>query len=73
VVANGAITCSSSEKIDMAARLFQALKVESQSLRFVVQEATISLAAAYKVNYLPLIGIYFSSVLSVMKNIVIKF
>lgn len=38
-----------SEKIDMAARLFHALKVESQSLRFVVQEATISLAAAYKV------------------------
>lgn len=37
------------EKIDMAARLFHALKVESQSLRFVVQEATISLAAAYKV------------------------
>ncbi|XP_057441454.1 uncharacterized protein LOC130733331 isoform X2 [Lotus japonicus] len=38
-----------SEKIDMAARLFDALKAESQSLRFVVQEATISLAAAYKV------------------------
>lgn len=33
----------------MAARLFDALKAESQSLRFVVQEATISLAAAYKV------------------------
>ncbi|PNX97382.1 proteasome-associated protein ECM29, partial [Trifolium pratense] len=33
----------------MAARLFHALKIESQSLRFVVQEATISLAAAYKV------------------------
>ncbi|KAF7815581.1 proteasome-associated protein ECM29-like protein [Senna tora] len=36
------------EKIDMAVRLFHALKVESQSLRFVIQEATISLAAAYK-------------------------
>ncbi|KAK7276642.1 hypothetical protein RIF29_17785 [Crotalaria pallida] len=36
------------EKIDMAERLFHALKAESQSLRFVVQEATISLAAAYK-------------------------
>ncbi|OIW02801.1 hypothetical protein TanjilG_29577 [Lupinus angustifolius] len=36
------------EKVDMAARLFHALKAESQSLRFVVQEATISLAAAYK-------------------------
>ncbi|QCE01566.1 proteasome component ECM29 [Vigna unguiculata] len=36
------------EKIDMAARLFHALKDESQSLRFVVQEATISLASAYK-------------------------
>nr|KYP73231.1 Proteasome-associated protein ECM29 isogeny [Cajanus cajan] len=38
------------EKIDMAARLFHALKDESQSLRFVVQEATISLAEAYKVS-----------------------
>ncbi|KAI4308224.1 hypothetical protein L6164_031321 [Bauhinia variegata] len=36
------------QKIDMAVRLFNALKVESQSLRFVIQEATISLAAAYK-------------------------
>ncbi|KAI9114257.1 hypothetical protein K1719_014907 [Acacia pycnantha] len=36
------------EKIDVADRLFHALKVESQSLRFVIQEATISLAAAYK-------------------------
>ncbi|XP_028798613.1 proteasome adapter and scaffold protein ECM29 [Neltuma alba] len=36
------------EKIDMAVRLFHALKVESQSLRFVIQEATVSLAAAYK-------------------------
>ncbi|KAG4953084.1 hypothetical protein JHK87_038678 [Glycine soja] len=36
------------EKIDIAARLFHALKDESQSLRFVVQEATISLASAYK-------------------------
>ncbi|MED6198629.1 hypothetical protein PIB30_068265, partial [Stylosanthes scabra] len=36
------------EKIDMAARLFHALKAESQSLRHVVQEATVSLAAAYE-------------------------
>ncbi|KAL2316898.1 hypothetical protein Fmac_030774 [Flemingia macrophylla] len=36
------------EKIDMAARLFHELKDESQSLRFVIQEATVSLAAAYK-------------------------
>lgn len=33
----------------MAVRLFHALKVESQSLRFVIQEATVSLASAYKV------------------------
>lgn len=37
-----------SGKIDMALRLFDALKVEDQSLRFIVQEATNSLAAAYK-------------------------
>lgn len=33
----------------MATRLFDALKVESQSLRFIIQEATNSLAAAYMV------------------------
>jgi len=45
----------------MAARLFHALKDESQSLRFVVQEATISLASAYKVCIFLLFGwIYFS-------------
>lgn len=38
-----------SNKIDMAIRLFDALKVEAQSLRFVIQEATNTLAAAYKV------------------------
>ncbi|KAM4096438.1 hypothetical protein ACJW30_08G104900 [Castanea mollissima] len=37
-----------SGKIDIAFRLFDALKVEDQSLRFIVQEATNSLAAAYK-------------------------
>ena len=37
------------DKIDMATRLFDALKVESQSLRFIIQEATNSLAAAYMV------------------------
>ncbi|KAJ7960514.1 Proteasome-associated ECM29-like protein [Quillaja saponaria] len=36
------------DKIDMAFRLFVALKLEAQSFRFVIQEATISLAAAYK-------------------------
>ncbi|XP_022153027.1 proteasome-associated protein ECM29 homolog isoform X2 [Momordica charantia] len=36
------------DKIDMAVRLFDALKMEVPSLRFVVQEATNSLAAAYK-------------------------
>lgn len=36
------------DKIDMAVRLFDALKTEAESLRFVIQEATNSLAAAYK-------------------------
>ncbi|KAF2291948.1 hypothetical protein GH714_042290 [Hevea brasiliensis] len=36
------------DKIDMAVRLFDALKVEAQSLRFIIQEATSSLAVAYK-------------------------
>ncbi|KAJ6964762.1 proteasome adapter and scaffold protein ECM29 [Populus alba x Populus x berolinensis] len=36
------------DKIDMAVRLFDALKTESETLRFVIQEATSSLAAAYK-------------------------
>eukprot|EP00257_Ricinus_communis_P019881 XP_015578984.1 proteasome adapter and scaffold protein ECM29 [Ricinus communis] len=36
------------DKIDMAVRLFDALKFEVQSLRFAIQEATSSLAAAYK-------------------------
>ncbi|CAI0541306.1 unnamed protein product [Linum tenue] len=36
------------DKVDMAVRLFDALKMESQSLRLVIQEATNSLAAAYK-------------------------
>ncbi|KAL9248317.1 hypothetical protein vseg_021654 [Gypsophila vaccaria] len=36
------------DKIDMAVRLFDALKSESQFLRLVIQEATISLATAYK-------------------------
>lgn len=37
------------DKIDMAVRLFDALKAEAQSLRLVIQEATSSLAGAYKV------------------------
>ncbi|XP_050238689.1 uncharacterized protein LOC126688135 isoform X2 [Mercurialis annua] len=36
------------DKIDMAVRLFDALKFEAQSLRFAIQEATSSLASAYK-------------------------
>ncbi|KAI7731341.1 hypothetical protein M8C21_033512 [Ambrosia artemisiifolia] len=36
------------DKIDMAVRLFNALKVESPSIRLIVQEATNSLAVAYK-------------------------
>ncbi|KAM0057039.1 putative armadillo-like helical, proteasome component Ecm29 [Helianthus debilis subsp. tardiflorus] len=36
------------DKIDMAVRLFNALKVESLSIRLIVQEATNSLAIAYK-------------------------
>ncbi|KAM7278672.1 hypothetical protein ACFE04_005806 [Oxalis oulophora] len=36
------------EKTDMAVRLFDALKVEAPALRFVIQEATNSLALAYK-------------------------
>ncbi|XP_024961967.1 proteasome adapter and scaffold protein ECM29 isoform X1 [Cynara cardunculus var. scolymus] len=36
------------DKIDMAARLFNALKLESPSIRLIVQEATNSLAVAYK-------------------------
>ncbi|CAM8919803.1 unnamed protein product [Rhodiola kirilowii] len=36
------------DKVDMAVRLFEALKLESQSHRLVIQEATSSLAIAYK-------------------------
>ncbi|KAK9053492.1 hypothetical protein SSX86_030126 [Deinandra increscens subsp. villosa] len=36
------------DKIDMAVRLFNALKLESPSIRLIVQEATNSLAVAYK-------------------------
>ncbi|XP_056162562.1 uncharacterized protein LOC130136561 [Syzygium oleosum] len=36
------------DKVDMAARLFDALKLEAPSLRSTIQEATVSLAAAYK-------------------------
>lgn len=41
-----------SNKIDMAVRLFDALKVEAQHLRLVIQEATNSLCTAYKVCYI---------------------
>lgn len=37
------------DKIEMAVRLFDALKVESPYLRLVIQEATSALATAYKV------------------------
>ncbi|KAF7850461.1 hypothetical protein BT93_L5473 [Corymbia citriodora subsp. variegata] len=36
------------DEVNMAARLFDALKLEAPSLRFTIQEATVSLAAAYK-------------------------
>ncbi|OWM69124.1 hypothetical protein CDL15_Pgr025311 [Punica granatum] len=36
------------EKIDMAVRLFDSMKLESQSIRFAIQEATNSLSVAYK-------------------------
>ncbi|XP_056161044.1 uncharacterized protein LOC115693959 [Syzygium oleosum] len=36
------------DKVDMAARLFDALKSEAPSVRSTIQEATVSLAAAYK-------------------------
>ncbi|CAD5319602.1 unnamed protein product [Arabidopsis thaliana] len=36
------------EKTEMAVRLFDALKLETQSLRSTIQEAIVSLAAAYK-------------------------
>ncbi|KAH9741798.1 ARM repeat superfamily protein [Citrus sinensis] len=36
------------DKIEMAVRLFDALKLEASSLRLVIQEATTSLATAYK-------------------------
>ncbi|KAL0435305.1 UNVERIFIED_CONTAM: Proteasome adapter and scaffold protein ECM29 [Sesamum radiatum] len=36
------------DKIDVAVRLFEALKLEGQYLRMIVQEATNSLAVAYK-------------------------
>lgn len=39
------------DKIDMAVRLFGALKSESQFLRLVIQEAASSLATAYKVIF----------------------
>ena len=38
------------EKVDMAVRLFNALKLESQFVRLTVQEATNSVAVAYKVS-----------------------
>lgn len=45
-----AIASSLRDKIDMAIRIFSALKSEAQFLRPVIQEATISLAFAYKVT-----------------------
>lgn len=39
------------DKVDVAARLFDALKLEAQYLRLILQEATNSLAIAYKVLY----------------------
>ena len=48
------------DKIDMAVRLFDALKSESQFLRLVIQEATSSLAIAYKVFFILPIFLAFS-------------
>lgn len=47
-----------SNKIDMAVRLFDALKVEAQPLRLVIQEATNSLCTAYKVCTLSMVLIF---------------
>lgn len=41
--------CSIRDKVDMAVRLFNALRSEAQFLRLIVQDATNSLAVAYKV------------------------
>ncbi|KAL4563423.1 hypothetical protein LXL04_027465 [Taraxacum kok-saghyz] len=38
------------DKVDMVIRLFNALKVESPSIRLIVQEATNSLAVAYRLS-----------------------
>ena len=48
---NFVMLCGSGrEKTDMAIRLFEALKMEAQFLRLVIQDATNSLALAYKVS-----------------------
>lgn len=39
------------EKIDMALRLFTALKEEDQSLHLTIQDTIICLASAYKVFF----------------------
>ncbi|PKI57790.1 hypothetical protein CRG98_021857, partial [Punica granatum] len=46
--ANSALRVKLMEKIDMAVRLFDSMKLESQSIRFAIQEATNSLSVAYK-------------------------
>lgn len=46
----------------MVVRLFDSMKMESQSIRFTIQEATTSLSAAYKVEQTN------NNVLSVLRN-----
>ncbi|CAK7330669.1 unnamed protein product [Dovyalis caffra] len=60
------------DKIDMAVRLFDALKAEAESLRFVIQEATSSLAAAYKTTFVPLAAVA-TTVIAVATNTAICF
>jgi len=48
----------------MAVRLFDALKLETQSLRSTIQEAIVSLAAAYKVCYFNIISISYHFILN---------
>lgn len=48
---NWLLFASFREKLDMAVRLFDALKMEAQFLRLVIQDATNALALAYKVNH----------------------
>ncbi|XP_024965826.1 uncharacterized protein LOC112506028 [Cynara cardunculus var. scolymus] len=55
------------DKIDMSARLFNSLKLESPSIRLIVQEATNSLAVAYKDAPITcMMGFYFQQLVTNM-------